>query len=121
MTSSVKLAWDPNTEADLAGYKIYMTTEPPSISPCLSQYPPPVSVPLSLLEDPDNPVFEIVGLESGATYYFAVTAVNGYGDESRFSNTVSCTVQPGMTLSTGMLGLREIPLTGCRCHGDQLQ
>ena len=110
MASSVKLAWDPNTEADLTGYMIYMTTEPHSISPWRSQYPTPISVPLNSLEDPDNPVFEIFGLERGTTYYFVVTAVNGYDDESRFSNMVSHTVEPGMTLSTGMLGLQEIPL-----------
>ena len=108
-SSSVKLAWDPNTEADLAGYKIYMSIVSPGILPWPCQDISPIFVPLHSLEDPDSPAFEFLGLDSGATYFFAVTAVNASGDESRFSNTVTSKAQPGMKLLTGLLGFREIP------------
>jgi hypothetical protein len=40
----------------------------------------------------DQPMSAVSGLEPGATYYFAVTAYDYAGNESRFSNEVAVTV-----------------------------
>jgi hypothetical protein len=72
-----KLTWDPNTESDLGGYKVYAGTTPGS-------YSSPIDV--GKLTS-----FEVINLESGKTYYFAVTAYNTSGQESGYSNEASKT------------------------------
>jgi len=71
----VNLAWDPNTEPDVAGYRVYYglgsrnydhVMEVGNCTSCL-----------------------VTGLEQGRTYYFAATAVNTANIESDFSNEVS--------------------------------
>ena len=73
--AGVKLAWDPNPEIDLAGYKVYFGTSP-------GVYGPPITVQgnTAALVNPPTP---------GIIYYFAVTAYNTAGDESGFSNEVT--------------------------------
>lgn len=73
------LAWDANTEADLAGYKVYVGT-------ASGQYGPPVDV--GLTATPTAPTHDVEPLEDG-TYFFAVTAYDASGNESGFSNEVS--------------------------------
>ncbi len=73
----VTLEWDPNTETDLAGYKIYYGTASRS-------YSAPISLGL-------QSSYTITGLAAG-TYYFAVTAFNQDGLESAFSNEVFTTI-----------------------------
>ena len=85
----VILAWDANTEPDLAGYVIYYDTdsgEPYEGTGSLDG-PSPIDVPLSSDEDPDPDVvqFTLRGLPEG-DYYFAVTAYNNELLESSFSN-----------------------------------
>ena len=79
----VTLAWDPNTDPDLAGYILYTReNEPESNFHQVDYY--------SLDEiDPTNPQGAVNELESGKTYFFAVTAINNDGLESDFSNQVS--------------------------------
>jgi len=79
----VTLAWDPNPDPDLAGYILYTReNEPESNFHQLDYY--------SLDEiDPNNPQGVVNDLESGKTYFFAVTAINNDGLESDFSNEVS--------------------------------
>jgi hypothetical protein len=88
----VTLAWDANTETDLAGYKIYYGTASRS-------YGVPVDVKLVT-------TYSLVGF-SGATYFFAVTAYNTSGAESGYSNEVSFTtpiVLPPITGPPGPAG-----------------
>ncbi len=73
LAADVTLAWDANTEADLAGYKIYYGTAP-------GVYGTPVTTGLQT-------TFTLTDLTPG-TYYFAVTAYNSAGLESGFSNEV---------------------------------
>lgn len=81
------LAWNPNTESDVEGYGVYFSQDDPG---------PPYSlfgfVTLSELSDPDNPTFAVTGLETGARYYFAVTAYDTAGNESAFSSSVCADV-----------------------------
>lgn len=76
------LTWDQNTEADLAGYKVYMGTSS-------GQYGPPVDV--GLTATPQAPRHVIEPLSDGA-YFFAVTAYDQSGNESGFSNEVTRTI-----------------------------
>jgi len=76
----VTLAWDPNSEPDLAGYKIHygtstrtyrVTYDAGNVNSCT-----------------------ISGLQEGATFYFAATAYDRYGNESDFSEEVVYIAQP---------------------------
>jgi hypothetical protein len=73
----VSLQWDPNSEADVIGYKVYYGTASRTYS-----------APISLGR---QTTYTVTGLAAG-TYYFAVTAFNNSGLESAFSNEVSTTV-----------------------------
>lgn len=79
----ITLAWDPNTELELAGYILYTReNEPESNFHQVDYY--------SLDEiDPNNPQGSVNELESSKTYFFAITAINNDGLESNFSNQVS--------------------------------
>jgi len=69
------LSWNPNSEADLAGYKVYYGTS--------SQiYGAPIDV-------GNQTAYTLTGLPSGATYYFAVTAYDTSSNESDFSAEAS--------------------------------
>lgn len=72
---SATLTWAPNTETDLAGYKVYMGTRS-------GLYGSPVSVGTATS-------FTAGNLTGGVTYYFSVTALNNSGVESLHSSEVS--------------------------------
>jgi fibronectin type 3 domain-containing protein len=76
--ASVGLAWDANTEPDLAGYKVYYGT-------ASRNYTNTVTLGLVTTYTVTNVFYDI-------TTYFAVTAFNSAGLESEFSNEVSATV-----------------------------
>jgi hypothetical protein len=69
------LAWDPNTESDLAGYTLCYGT----VSKNYAQ-----QVEVGKYES-----VTISGLELNKTYYFAVTAYDIQGNESDFSDEIS--------------------------------
>lgn len=73
----VTLVWDPNTEVDLAGYKVYYGT-------ASGVYASPVTISVQT-------TYTIKNLSPG-TYFFAVTAYNTAGRESGYSNEVTKTV-----------------------------
>ena len=78
MTGSAVLSWTLNSEADLAGYKIYVGT-----ASGLYTYPgSPIVV------SPTGS-YTVTGLPSGQTYYFAISAFNSSGSESGLSSEVS--------------------------------
>jgi hypothetical protein len=79
--NTVKLAWDANTEPDLAGYKVYWGRT----SRQYDNSPVPTVAPSA------NPTFTTPALSNG-TWYFAVTAYNTAGLESGYSNEVSTTI-----------------------------
>jgi len=85
-SADIKLAWDPNTEPDLAGYKVYYGTsartgtDPKSCSLCgYSTIVPAGNVTTQTISN----------LVSGQTYFFSVTAYDTSNNESGFSNEVS--------------------------------
>ncbi len=83
--SALTLAWDPNPEPDLAGYKVYSGTSSRNYT--------------KVYNAGKSTRFTISGLQAGRTYYFAVKAYNTPGLLSGFSNEVSYKV-PAST-STG--------------------
>jgi hypothetical protein len=76
---SVTLAWDPNAESDLAGYRLYYGTTTRSYD--------------HTVEVIGDTRASVSDLEPGITYYFAVTAHNTAGLESDYSNEVLYTVE----------------------------
>jgi fibronectin type 3 domain-containing protein len=77
----VSLAWDANSEPDLAGYKMYRSTNADFLNPVVT------GVPLSSLEDVTAPTFR-ENVTVDGTYYYVVTAYDLSNKESFFSNTV---------------------------------
>ena len=74
MAADVTLQWDPNSEPDLAGYKIYYGT-------ASRTYGEPIDV-------GNVTTYTAKDLEPGTKYYFAATAYNEDGYESDYSNEV---------------------------------
>jgi len=73
--AEVNLAWDPNTEPDVAGYKVYYGLGSRNYD--------------HVMDVGNSTSCAVTGLELGRTYYFAATAVNTANIESDFSNEVS--------------------------------
>ena len=73
-TRSVSLAWDANSEPDIAGYKVYWGTS----SGVYDQF-----------NDVSQTTASVSDLTVGVRYYFAVTAYNEAGLESGYSEEVS--------------------------------
>jgi hypothetical protein len=71
----LKLAWDPNTESDVSGYKIYYGTTSGSYE--------------NSVDVGNSTEYVLSGLSKGQTYFIAVTAYDGTSNESSFSNEVS--------------------------------
>jgi hypothetical protein len=81
-TDEVTLAWDPNSESDLAGYQLYIQEEPHD-----SGYRLLATIPLADI-DALAPSYTVFDLEADTQYRFVITAYNRDGDESGVSNSV---------------------------------
>ncbi len=73
----IKLAWDPNTEPDIAGYKVHYGTVSRNYT--------------HRIDVGNHQSATISDLEFGTTYYFAVTAYDIQENESDFSNEIPYT------------------------------
>src|SRR5688572_20086648 len=103
----VTLAWDRNTEANIAGYKLYYGT-------AARTYPNVVNVGNVTNRSVSN-------LVDGVRYYFAVTAYNTLGVESDFSIELAYTAPtnvpptlnplPNLTINEDA-GTQIVPLSG---------
>ena len=71
----IRLAWDANKEAEVAGYKLYYGTTP-------GKYGPGIDV-------GNVTSFTLDGLVKGQMYYVAIRAYTKSGQESSFSREVS--------------------------------
>jgi hypothetical protein len=105
-SSQVPLAWDPNTEPDLAGYKLYYGNASEDYS--------------QVLDVGDTTMYTVTNLTAGNTYYFAVTAHDASGYESDYSNEVSTTIvqQYRLTASKDGTGTGTIIGTGINCGNE---
>ncbi len=75
--ADVRLAWNGNTESDIAGYKVYYGTASKAYD--------------WVLDIGKVTTCTVTGLTTGRTYYFAVTAYDTSNLESTYSNEVSTT------------------------------
>ena len=78
IADSVSLAWDPNTEEDLAGYKVYVGTTPAAY--------------IDIIDVGHVTTYTISDLVPGEMYFFAVTAYDIFANESNFSTEISMTI-----------------------------
>jgi len=83
--AEITLAWDPNVEPDLSGYKVYSGTASRNYSGTV---------------DVGNWTSCVMGgLEPGRTYYFAAKAYNASGSESDYSAEVVYSVPAACSFS----------------------
>lgn len=78
-SASVTLAWNPNTEPDLAGYKVYKATSSGSYGAAIANLPA------------NTTSFVATGLQPGVTYFFVITAYDTSGNESARSPELRAT------------------------------
>ena len=97
LTDTAIVSWQANDEIDLAGYRVYHGTSSGS-------YGQPESVGITT-----NYTFD--GLQEGKTHYFAVTAVDAFGNESGYSAEVSKII-PNTPLPTAPVIDSIIPSSG---------
>ena len=76
--AQVTLMWDPNTEPDIAGYKVHYGTAS--------------NVYLHTIDVGSTETCTVTDLQRGITYYFSATAYNTLELESDYSNEVIYTV-----------------------------
>jgi hypothetical protein len=94
----VTLTWDPNSEPDLAGYKVYVGES---------------SRVYTLTLDVGNlATYTVTGLQAGHTYYFAVTAYDTSGNEGAFSTEVSTTLLAAVFVPVDAVGTLTAASTG---------
>jgi hypothetical protein len=74
MAADITLAWDHNSEPDLAGYKLYIGNSPQNYTQIID---------LGLTTQ-----YTISNIIDGTVYFFSLTAYNQRGLESSFSNEV---------------------------------
>lgn len=87
------LRWNPNTEPDLAAYRIYWKLLP-------GGYNLAVSLPVNALADASNPGYTLADFPADGTWYFVVTAVDSTGNESESSQEISkVIVRPAVRLA----------------------
>ena len=85
---TVQLTWDPNTETNLTGYKVYYanTNVQPFQGTGAAQ-----GASGSILIPKGTQTATLSALDPTHPYFFAVTAYNNQGAESTYSNIVSIT------------------------------
>jgi len=76
-TSSATLTWTPNTETDLASYRIYRSTTQGVYGAAVATVPAGTAT------------YTSTGLPVGSTYFFTITAVDSANNESLQSNEVN--------------------------------
>jgi hypothetical protein len=82
-------SWVPNSESDLAGYKIYYGQADGG------PYPSVVNIGMPAPVD-DRIIGTVTGLDCGQQYYFVCVAVNDVGVESSFSQQAIVTPSSGV-------------------------
>jgi hypothetical protein len=103
--SSVVLQWDPNTETDLAGYKVYYRTDDlgfPFDGAGATEGSSPIDV-------HNWTTVTINGLDPDRNYFFAITAYNSDGLESCYSNIVTVPKLSSLTINIHSSSLPTIP------------
>lgn len=95
-SESVTLGWDANTESDLAGYRLYMSSTPGVYTlvgknPSLTPTNPPANYVKSIAKPAVTMSATVSGVD-GQKIYFVLTAFDSAGNESGVSNEVTYTL-----------------------------
>lgn len=80
--NSATLTWDANSELDLAGYRVYYGTTPGVYIQAKGEG----------INVGNTTTYQVIDLQVGTQYYFAVTAYDTLGNESDYSDEVSKTI-----------------------------
>jgi hypothetical protein len=99
------LSWAPNTEGNLAGYKIHYGTSSRAYTNTID---------VGLSSTPSTPTQTVTDLEDGKTYYFALTAYDTSGNESSFSEEAQKTISQGLTANP-LQDQIDSPMGGAGC------
>ncbi len=92
-SAQVSLAWDPNREESISGYKIYYGSSSGDYG--------------SSIDVGNRTNYTITGLENGRIYYIAITAYNNIGSESTYSEEIALKATFGAGLQTSPKGSTE--------------
>jgi VCBS repeat-containing protein len=93
--AQVTLAWDPSTQPEVTGYKIYWGTSSGNYT--------------SSVDAGNVNIYTLTGLNSGTTYYFVATCHTSTGAESGYSNQVSTTTSIVNTAPVAFNGTLTVP------------
>jgi hypothetical protein len=77
-TDSLRISWDPNTEADMLEYRLYRSVSSPQNFQLLGS-----------ISHPQTNTVDRNGIQPGGYYFFTLTAVDSAGNQSDFSDTVA--------------------------------
>ena len=77
VAGTAALAWNANSETDLAGYKIYKATSSGAYGAPVTTLPKTTTS------------YTVTGLQTGTTYFFAITAYDNAGNESPPSGEIT--------------------------------
>jgi hypothetical protein len=100
LAAHINIAWDANTELDLAGYKVYYVTA--------SEYYGGFRTPINV---GNVTSYTITGLPQGQTYYIVVTAYENAtpANESGYSNEVrGAATEPGPSLNDTVEFVKQV-------------
>lgn len=96
--ATVDLAWDPDTDSSITGYKVYYGTTSGKYA--------------GVIDLGNTSTANVTNLLGGVTYYFAVTSYNAGGQESPLSNEIAIdtvnTDLVSISLSSGALNTNFI-------------
>lgn len=92
-TGLIEVAWDAVVVADLAGYRLYVHTDPNIFALAPASAAPLAARLVNLSSATTGQI--VTGLDATRTWFFAVTAIDASGNESGFSNVASG--QPSVT------------------------
>ena len=84
--AEVTLAWDPNPEPSVQGYRVYFGKASGFYT--------------NVLDVGNSTDCVIPGLDAGTTYFFACTAYSATGDESNFSGEIVYATEGGSSVSS---------------------
>lgn len=89
----VTLAWDANIESDLESYQLYIGTTPGNYD--------------TMINVGNQTRYTATGLVAGTTYYFALTAIDTWQNESGYSVEISGMAKD-IIIPTPPINFREV-------------